>query len=61
MAKTLTRTTEQILVNSPARELLHDIFADLHPGLTNEKRDLASIFSAQSAKEFLGSLRTSRS
>ena len=53
---TLNRTTEQILSNSPARELLQDIFADLHPGLTNEKRDLASIFSAQSAKEFLGQL-----
>jgi hypothetical protein len=52
----LNRTTEQILSNSPARELLQDIFADLHPGLTNEKRDLASIFSAQSAKEFLGQL-----
>jgi Type VI secretion system, TssC, VipB len=54
--KTLNRTTEQILGNSPARDLLQDIFADLHPGLTNEKRDLASIFSAQSAKEFLGQL-----
>ena len=56
MAETLTRTTDQILGNSPARELLHDILADLHPALTNEKSDLASIFSAQSAKEFLGQL-----
>ena len=56
MAETLTRTTDQILGNSPARELLHDIFADLHPALTNEKSDLASIFSAQSAREFLGQL-----
>ena len=53
---TATRPTEQILGNSPAKELLQDIFADLHPGLTNEKRDIASIFSAQSAKEFLGQL-----
>ena len=53
---TATRTTEQILGNSPAKELLQDIFADLHPGLTNEKRDISSIFSAQSAKEFLGQL-----
>ena len=52
----MTRTTDQILGNSAARELLHDIFADLHPALTNEKSDLASIFSAQSAKEFLGQL-----
>ncbi len=51
-----TRTTEQILGNSAARELLQDIFADLHPGLTNEKRDISSIFSAQSAKEFLSQL-----
>lgn len=54
--QTMTRTTEQILGNSAARELLHDIFADLHPALTNEKSDLSSIFSAQSAKEFLGQL-----
>ncbi len=54
--QTATRTTEQILGNSPARELLQDIFADLHPGLTNERRDIASIFSASSAKEFLGQL-----
>ena len=53
---TATRTTEQILGNSAARELLQDIFADLHPGLTNEKREIASIFSAQSAKEFLSQL-----
>lgn len=53
---TATRTTEQILGNSAARELLQDIFADLHPGLTNEKREISSIFSAQSAKEFLNQL-----
>lgn len=53
---TLNRTTEQILGDSSARELLQDIFADLHPGLTNEKRDLGSIFSPQSAREFLGQL-----
>ncbi len=54
--QTLTRTTDQILGNSPARELLQDIFADLHPGLTNEKREIASIFSPQSARDFLGQL-----
>jgi hypothetical protein len=56
MAETLTRTTAQIIADSPAREILQDIFADLHPALTNEKRDLASIFSPQSAKEFLSQL-----
>ncbi len=54
--QTPTLTTEQIIADSPARELLQDIFADLHPGLTNEKREIASIFSAQSAKEFLSQL-----
>lgn len=56
MPQTMTRTTAQILEDSPARDLLQDIFADLHPALTNEKSELASIFSAQSAKEFLGQL-----
>ena len=49
-------TTEQIIAQSPAHELLQDIFADLHPALTDEKRDIASIFTAQSAQEFLGQL-----
>ncbi len=53
---TATRTTEQILGSSAAKDLLRDIFADLHPGLTNEKREISSIFSAQSAKEFLGQI-----
>lgn len=53
---TATRTTEQILGNSAAKDLLQDIFADLHPGLTNEKRELSSIFSSQSAREFLGQI-----
>ncbi len=51
-----TKTTEQILSSSPTRELLQDIFADLHPALTDEKRDLASIFTQQSAKDFLSQL-----
>ncbi|GGG67806.1 hypothetical protein [Edaphobacter dinghuensis] len=49
-------TTEQIIAQSPAHELLQDIFADLHPALTDEKRDIASIFTAQSAKDFLAQL-----
>ncbi len=53
---TATRTTEQILGSSVAKDLLQDIFADLHPGLTNEKREISSIFSSQSAKEFLGQI-----
>ena len=51
-----TRTTAEILGESPARELLQDIFADLHPGLIDESRDISSIFTPQSAREFLGQL-----
>ena len=53
---TKTRTTAEILAENPARDLLQDIFADLHPGLIDESRDISSIFSAQSAREFLGQL-----
>ena len=51
-----TRTTAEIFGESPARELLQDIFADLHPGLIDETRDISSIFTPQSAREFLGQL-----
>jgi hypothetical protein len=53
---TKTRTTAEILGESAARDLLQDIFADLHPGLIDESRDIASIFTPQSASEFLGQL-----
>ena len=36
--------------------MVHDIFADLHPALIDETRDLSSIFTAQSANEFLSQL-----
>jgi hypothetical protein len=49
-------TTAEILGQSEATELLHDIFADLHPGFIDESRELASIFSPQSAKDFLKQL-----
>jgi len=55
-AATKTRTTHEILGSGPARNLVHDIFADLHPALIDETRDLASIFTAQSANEFLSQL-----
>lgn len=51
-----TQTTNEILGSSPTRQLLEDIFADLHPGLIDERRELASIFTPQSAQEFLGQL-----
>jgi hypothetical protein len=51
-----TRSTGEILGESAARELLQDIFADLHPALIDETREIASIFTPQSAKEFLAQL-----
>jgi hypothetical protein len=51
--ETLTRTTSEILGESPARDVLLEIFADLHPGLIDESRSMESIFSPKSANEFL--------
>jgi len=53
---TLTKSTSEILGNAPAREVLLEIFADLHPGLIDENRPITSIFSPQSAREFLAQL-----
>lgn len=53
---TKTRTTGEILGSSPSRKLLEDIFADLHPALIDERRELQSIFTPQTAKEFLSQL-----
>ena len=54
ISATKTKTTSEILGAGAARELLQDIFADLHPGLIDETRDISSIFTAQAASEFLG-------
>jgi len=51
-----TKTTGEILERVVARDLLQDIFADLHPALLDETRDLSSIFTSQSAGEFLAQL-----
>ena len=51
-----TRSAGEILGESAARELLQDIFADLHPALLDETREIASIFTPQSAEEFLSQL-----
>jgi hypothetical protein len=53
---TKSRTTAEILGETPAHELLQDIFADLHPGFIDESRDITSIFTPQSAREFLSQL-----
>ncbi len=51
-----TRTTADILGDSPARELLQDIFSDLHPGFLDESRTIDSIFTPQAASDFLRQL-----
>lgn len=56
LSVTKSTTTSEILGASPARDLLQDIFADLHPAFIDESRDLTSIFTPQSASEFLGQL-----
>src|SRR5215475_1730747 len=53
---TKTQTTNEILGTGPARKLLEDIFADLHPALIDERRDISSIFTPQTAGEFLAQL-----
>lgn len=54
--ETLTKSTNQILGDAPARDVLLEIFADLHPGLIDEDRSITSIFTPQSAREFLAQL-----
>ena len=56
ISATKTKTTSEILGAGAARELLQDIFADLHPGLIDETRDISSVFTAQAASEFLSQL-----
>src|SRR6266702_8489461 len=53
---TLTKSTSEILGDAPAPDVLLDIFADLHPGLIDENRSITSIFTPQSAREFLAQL-----
>jgi len=51
-----TQTTAEILGDSPAKQLLEDIFADFHPGFINQTQALTSIFTPQSATTFLTQL-----
>ncbi|MFZ5926504.1 MAG: hypothetical protein ACOYX1_03550 [Acidobacteriota bacterium] len=51
-----TRTTAEILGESVAKELLQEIFSDLHPGFMDESRTISSIFTPQSASDFLKQL-----
>ncbi len=46
------KSTAEILGEGDARDLVHEIFADLHPGLTDEGCALADLFTPQSAAEF---------
>src|ERR1700744_4450873 len=54
--ETLTKSANEILGDAPARDVLLEIFADLHPGLIDENRAITSIFTPQSAREFLAQL-----
>src|SRR5215475_10797947 len=56
ITSTRTQTTNEILGTGPARKLLEDIFADLHPALIDERHDIASIFTPQTAGDFLAQL-----
>jgi hypothetical protein len=50
---TRVKSTADILGENPVKEVMQEILADMHPGLTDTKRALAEIFTAQSASEFL--------
>jgi type VI secretion system TssC-like protein len=51
-----TRTITEILGDSPARDLLQDIFSDFHPAFLDESRTIDSIFTPQAAAEFMRQL-----
>jgi hypothetical protein len=53
---TKTKSTVEILGESHEKELLQEIFGDLHPGLMDEKRALSDVFTPQSAADFLARL-----
>ena len=56
VSATKASTTSEILGESAARPLLQDIFADLHPALLQETREISSIFTPESAADFLNQL-----
>src|ERR1017187_1005750 len=51
-----TRNTAEILADSGVRELMEEIFSDLHPGFIDHSQEISSIFSAQAASAFLTQL-----
>jgi hypothetical protein len=51
-----TRTTSEILAESSARDLMEEIFSDLHPGFINVSQEISSIFTPQAASAFLTQL-----
>jgi hypothetical protein len=53
---TATRTTHEILGTSETRDVLLEIFADLHPGLIDERRPIDSIFTPTTARDFITQL-----
>ncbi|WP_446743865.1 hypothetical protein [Silvibacterium acidisoli] len=53
---TATRTTHEILGSNETRDVMLEIFADLHPGLIDERRPLDSIFTPNTARDFITQL-----
>ena len=52
----LSKTTAEIFGDGPARSVIEAIFSDLHPGFMQEDRAISSIFTPQSANQFLSQL-----
>ena len=50
---TATRTTHEILGSNETRDVMLEIFADLHPGLIDERRPIDSIFTPNTARDFI--------
>jgi hypothetical protein len=51
-----TRSAADILAETGTRELMEEIFTDLHPAFINQSQELSSIFTPQAASEFLAQL-----
>ncbi|AEU36280.1 hypothetical protein [Granulicella mallensis] len=53
---TATRTPHEILEANETRDVMLEIFAELHPGLIDEDRTIDSIFTPRTARDFITQL-----